>query len=75
MLSSLRIAIRNAHGDHDGGARAERRLEASADAQSNRKAAGSCGTPVPELTRSVGINLNDRLQLRRAFEILSSPQS
>jgi hypothetical protein len=30
---------------------------------------------VPELTRSAGIQLNDRVSLRREDEILSSPQS
>jgi hypothetical protein len=30
---------------------------------------------VPELTRSVGIQLNERVSLQRADEILSSPQS
>jgi hypothetical protein len=67
---------RVAHGNYDDGARAGRRLEANAERAraTGRQAAGSCGTPsqpVPELTRSAGIQLNERVPLRRKAKAIA----
>jgi hypothetical protein len=67
---------RSAHGNYDGGARAGRRLEANAERAraTGRQAAGSCVTPsqpVPELTRSAGIQLNEQVSMRRKAKAIA----
>jgi hypothetical protein len=68
---------RVAHGNYDDGARAGRRLEAKRRTRKgNSKASGrflryAVAQPVPDLTRSVGIQLNDRVSLRRKAKAIA----